>query len=212
MLGIPGAVVVMVGLVAGCSTSAAPTRSADPTESVRPSGPLPIKVGQAEPNVTYTTSLFEPTITFAVPTEGWLFFFPDDEDEMAVGQGGDIELLGGRVATVVDPTSHQPVDAPDDLIAWLEAHPDFVAQAPQPATIAGREARSIDVSNPSDEDIDVWAYPTGNARVSARTDARIWVVPLDGPDLVFTAVAGADRFDAAVQDMATIVESVQIEP
>ena len=200
--------VLLAGLVVACSTSGL-TATVEPTPSSEPTGPVPIKVGLVDPGVTYTTTVFEPTLTFHVLTDGWVFFFPDDDDEMAVGKG-DVELLGGRVSKVVDPTTHQPIEAPDDLIGWLDEHPGFEADAPEAATVDGRDARSIDIRNPSDTDVDVWAYPTGNARVAADTDARIWVIPMDGPDLVFTALATADAFDASVEEMATILESLQI--
>jgi hypothetical protein len=191
------------------STPATPSQHSAAAPTTRPTGPLPIGVGMAPPG-SWTTTAFEPTLTFSVNTDGWMFFFQDDDDEMAVGKSGDIEVTAGRVGNVVDPTSHKDVPAPDDLVAWLASHPALDSRTPQPATVGGIDGRSIEVTNTGGQDVDIFAYPTGNLRVSADTRARFWVLPYEGPDLVFSGLAPEASFDDALPDIQSIVDSMEI--
>ncbi|MBA3476692.1 MAG: hypothetical protein H0T10_08075, partial [Actinobacteria bacterium] len=153
-----------------------------------------------------------PALTFSVTSDGWLFFFQDDDDEMAVGKSGGIELTAGRVGKVVDPQSHEGLAAPDDLVAWLSSHPDLGAEPPQPVRIADLEGQSIDVTAKGPDEVEIFAYPTGNLRIVAGTRARIWVLPYEGPDLVFSAFAPKESFEQALPDIESIVDSMRIGP
>jgi hypothetical protein len=200
---------VVASVVACSSTQSATPAAVVETPTPRPSGPLPIRVGMADPG-SWTTTAFDPKLTFSVPAEGWMFFFQDDVDEMAIGTS-DVEVTAGRVANVVDPASHHAVAAPDDLVGWLASHPELDASAPLDVTAAGIDGRSIEVSNTSAVDVDVFAYPTGNLRVSADTRAVFWVLPYEGPDLVFTGLAPIGLFDGVLPEMQSLVDSVEIE-
>jgi hypothetical protein len=129
---------------------------------------------------------------------------------MAVGKSGDIEVPGGRVAKVVDPVSHAAVAAPDDLVAWLASHPDLDAGTPQDVTVGGIDGRSIEVSNTSADDVDIFAYPTGNLRVSSDTHAVFWVLPYDGADLVFGGLAPIGSFEGVRPEIQSLIDSVEI--
>ncbi len=204
------AVALAASSIAACSTTPSATpQPATAAPTARPSGPLPIRVGTATQG-SYTTTAFKPALTFTITSDGWLFFFQDDDDEMAVGKSGDIELTAGRVGRVVDPQSHQGVAAPDDLVAWLASHPDLDAEPPQPVRIAGLGGQSIDVTNNGLEEVDIFAYPTGNLHLDAGTRFRIWVLPYEGPDLVFCAIAPKASFEQALPEIQSIVDSVRI--
>jgi hypothetical protein len=198
-------------LLAACS--ATPTSSPQPI-APRPtaaqSGPIAVREGPASAG-TYTTSSFEPTVVLTLPSDGWSFFFQDDDDEMALGKG-DVELIGGRVANVLDPATRATVPAPDDLVVWFASHPRLKAETPRPASVGGLVGQSIDVTNPGTSDIDIFAYPTGNLRVAAGTTARVWVLPFDGPDLVFTGFSPSARFEQALPTLQPVVDSIVIAP
>ena len=198
-----GSVAATVAITPEPATTPAPTSPA-------PGGPAAIREGLA-PAGTYTTTAFEPTVVLTLPTDGWRFFFRDDNDEMALGKG-DVELAGGRVANVLDPTTHAIAPAPDDLVSWLASHPGLEAGSPQPATVAGIVGQSIDVTNTGATDIDIFAYPTGNLRISAGTTARVWVLPYDGPDLAFTGFARSALFQQALPILQPVVDSIVITP
>ncbi len=189
-------------------TSVTRTQTVTPEATAAPSGPTAIRSGLA-PAGTYTTTTFRPTLIFRIPSDGWMFFFKDDEDELAMGKS-DVELTGGRVASVLDPTTHAIVSAPDDLVEWLASHPSFKAELPQPATVGGITGQSIDVTNPGTVDIDIFAYPTGNLRISAGTTARVWVLPYDGPDLAFCGFSPSTKFDQALPILQPIIDSIDI--
>jgi len=219
-------IALVVSLLAACSATPAspsqpstsaptgasvtPTLTVKPEPTAAPSGPIAIRVGPA-PAGTYTTTTFKPTLEFRLPTDGWSFFFKDDDDEMALGNS-DVELTGGRVASVLDSTTHAIVSAPDDLVAWLASHPGFEAELPQPATVGGIAGQSIDVTNTGTVDIDIFAYPTGNLRISAGTSARVWVLPYDGPDLAFCGFSPSTKFQQALPILQPIIDSIVINP
>jgi hypothetical protein len=146
-----------------------------------------------------------------IPSDGWRFFFQDDEDELAVGTS-EVELAGGRVANVLDPITHAITPAPDDLVAWLGSHPGLEAESPEPATVGGIAGQSIDVTNKGAANVDIFAYPTGDLRISAGTTARIWVLPYDGPDLVFSGFARTTTFQQALPILQAIIDSIVIGP
>jgi hypothetical protein len=215
--------IVLAGfLLAACSTpatSSQPAASATTdlsvattvtitSETTAPSGPIAIREGQASAG-TYITTSFEPAIMLTLPSDGWRFFFPDDNDEMALGKG-DVELTGGRVANVLDPTTHEIVPAPDDLVSWFASHPNLEAESPQSVSVGGIVGQSIDVMNSGTEDVDIFAYSTGNLRVAAGSTARMWVLPYDGPDLVFTGFAPTSRFQEALPTLEPVVDSIVI--
>jgi len=103
-------------LLGACAGS--PAGTATPTATPAPTFPIPIREGQAPAGV-YTTTLFKPTVLFTIPSDGWRFFFTVDDDELAVGKG-NAELTGGRVANVLEPTTHATIPAPDtSWPGWL---------------------------------------------------------------------------------------------
>jgi hypothetical protein len=163
------------------------------------------------PAGTYSTTSFKPTVVLTLPTDGWRFFFTDDNDELALGMG-IVELAGGRVANVVDPATHESVPAPDDLVAWLGARPLLQSGAPEAVTVGGIDGQYIDVTNKGSVDVDVFFYPTGNLRVSSGATARFFVLPFDGPDLVFTGFAMSERFDEAMGILQPVIDSIVIAP
>jgi hypothetical protein len=198
--------------VVACSAAPSATpQVAIAAPTARPSGPQGIRVGTASPG-SWETTAFKPTLTFTLASDGWFFFFQDDDDEMALGRSGGIELTASRVGNVVDPTSHKSVSAPDDLVAWLGSHPALDAETPQPATIAGIDSQSIELSASGGQDVDIFAFPTGNLRVAAGSRARIWVVPYAGPDLIVIGFAPDAKFEESRSEIQSVVDSMEIEP
>lgn len=188
------------------------TATVTPTPELTPaaSGPIAIREGQASAG-TYTTTSFDPTVVLKLPSDGWRFFFQDDNDELALGSV-DGELTGGRVANVLDSTTRAIVPAPDDLVSWFASHQGLEAEAPQTASVGGIAGQSIDVMNTGSSNVDIFAYPTGNLRVSAGTTFRLWILPYDGPDLVFTAGASSSRFQEVLPILQQVIDSIVIVP
>lgn len=183
---------------------------ASPSASASPSAPVPIREGVLEAG-TYTTTAFDPTLVLTLG-DGWHALFQDDLDEVAFEDAG--AFLGlTRPATVIDPAPAGAIPAPDDLATWLLQHPSLVATEPTAVEIAGHEGVTFDVGLESGTaQLDIFAYPTGNLHLQPGTLTRLWVVPMEGPDLVILAMAPEADFDEAVVRVGKVVASLLLAP
>ena len=174
-----------------------------------PSGPVALEAGFPDAG-TYTTTAFQPRLTVQID-DGWQVLFQDDEDELALeGDSGDgMIFLAGRVSQVVGPAGGA-TDAPDDLIGWLRGHPSLKTAVPAATTVDSQPATSIDVTNESDTDIDLFFFPTGSFHIPPGVRLRFTVVPMDGPDLVFNMGGPVDQFEAAMARTKPMLDSLQI--
>jgi hypothetical protein len=157
----------------------------------------------------YMTNLFEPQLVFTLP-DGWTQFFPDEDDEIFMGMA-DAELAVSRAAQVVDPDSRSPAEAPEDLLEWFTAHPSFGGLDPVAITIDGIDSHYFDLPAPS-ADTKLFHFSGGDFHIPPGVATRIYVVPLDGPDLSLVVLPpqGAST-DAAISAVEPIVESLLIE-
>jgi len=160
---------------------------------------------------SYGTNFFDPPLVLTLP-EGWSEFFPDEVDQIYMGSR-DAELAISRADQVVDPESHAGVEAPEDLAAWLAQHPSFDAPEPVAIEIAGIDSQFFDLPAPT-ADTKLFHFPAGDFYVPRGTKTRIYVVPLDGPDLslaVMPPVSGG-TVEAAIEAAQPIVESLLVQP
>lgn len=183
---------------------------ASPSASASPTVLIPITEGALAAG-TYTTTAFDPTLTLTLDG-GWYALFPDDLDEVAFEDDG--AFLGmTRPATVIDPALTGAIPAPDDLATWLSQHPSLGATPPTAVEIAGHQGVTFDVGlELGTARLDVFAYPTGNLHLQPGTRGRVWVVPMDGPDLVILAMAPEADFEEAVVRAEQVVASLLIAP
>ena len=222
----PMLLVVVVGVVLLGCTAAAPATDrpatlvpatdalvteapASSAATEAPGGPIALRAG-ALPAGTYTTTVFEPTVTFTLQ-DGWVSMFPDDEDEVALEGPGSIFTIG-RVAQVVDPSSGSPVAAPDDLIEWFTTHPGLTAETPEAVTISGRAGRRVDVTVTSGSELGIFAYPTGNLRIPEGFTYRCHILELDGPDMAIIIGAPAASFAATATAFESVLDSIVVDP
>jgi hypothetical protein len=217
----------ILSLAAGCASSPPPTPSPVPAISTAAPTQAPTSaatLSQAEPTSsaqllaigtlapgTYRTNTFDPTLVFTLPA-GWHEFFPDDEDEVALG-GPDAFMNMTRPTQVIDPEIGT-TDAPDDLLTWLTEHPGLRAQTPVSVTVAGIESSYLDLESSGGRDLPLFHYATGNMRIPAGAETRLYVVPLEGPDLVLMMgdEPPPDHFDEAVALSQPIIESLRLVP
>ncbi|MFL5778105.1 MAG: hypothetical protein ACJ761_04090 [Chloroflexota bacterium] len=210
---VPSALAIAL-LAAACGATPAtppPTIAALPSVSAAAAtGPIAFEAGFPSAG-TYTTTAFQPPLTMTID-DRWQVLFQDDSDELGLedDSGDGTEFLVGRVSQVVDPGSHEPVAAPDDLVAWIRAHPALTAGNAADTTVDGRAARTVDVTTKGGAEVEVFAFPTGNLPVPDGVRNRFTVVPLDGPDLVITTGGHTEGFDAAVARAAPILASLRI--
>jgi hypothetical protein len=189
-------------------TAGCPSQAPIPTSSQGASSAeaAPLQTGALAPG-RYAATAFDPQLTFTVG-DGWTALIADDPDELALeGQGATI-LNVTRPSKVVDPKSGAGVAAPDDLIAWLAAHPSLAAALPKPVVVSGVRGRSIEVA--PTRDASIFSYPTGDMHFPAGVRIRFFVVPLAGPDLVIVAGGPEASFCRASVEAQQIADSLQI--
>ena len=119
---------------ASSSAEAEASESANATASPT-SGPSPLTMGDL-PAGEYTTNAFEPNLVLTLP-EGWHQYFPDEDDEIALG-GPGVDLNITRPPEVVDPETRAPVATPESLLQWFTDHPSLDVGEPVEVQIDGR--------------------------------------------------------------------------
>lgn len=200
----------IVGLLgSGCGTATTTPAPATASPTAAPTGPFAIRAGTLTPG-PYTTTAFQPTLTFTVG-DGWNGMFPDDSDEIALNDSQEGLFAITRVTQVIDPATRvTAIPVPDDLIAWFTTHPQLTAEAPRPVTIAGLSGRSVDVVVTDGSEPDMFAYESGNMYIPAGFRIRYIVLPLDGPDLTIVVGAAKDAFDATIERAQVMLDSLAI--
>src|SRR5918995_2248869 len=93
----------------------------------------------------YHTVKFKPPLSFKVG-KGW----SNTEEQLSayieLGQQGEIGYLTfANVKEVFKPGTYEVVDAPKDLVGWLEHHPYLKSSKPQPVTLGGVKGEQLDV-------------------------------------------------------------------
>ena len=219
---IPSAIVaivafgVMIATVAGCGTGGAvasapaPTSTSAPKASPAASGPHKLTAGSL-PAGDYTTTEFQPTLHFTLG-EGWGNNFPDDSDEVALNRGADISVVAfSRVSRVIDPTTHQAVPVPDDLLSWLAANPNISWSGPSvPVEIGGLSGGTLEGEVKGQKPADMFAYDTGNFRMVPGNRVRCYVLALDGPDLTIVVMAEDATFASVAEATKTMLDSLEV--
>ena len=214
--------ILLAAIVAGCETGVtspnpsasapAPTPSAPaPTPSAptpTPSGPVALEAGFPDAG-TYTTTAFQPRLTVQID-DAWQVLFQDDEDELALeGDSGDeMMFLAGRISQVVGPPGGA-TDAPDDLIGWLRGHPSLKTAAPAATTVDSRRRRRSTSRTRAKRPLTCSSSRRG-LHIPPGARLRFTVVPMDGPDLVFSMGGPVDQLDAAMARTKPMLASLQI--
>jgi hypothetical protein len=158
----------------------------------------------------YETNNFVPTLVFTLP-DGWSQFFPDEDDEIYMGSA-KAELAISRAAKVVDPVSHKPADAPEDLAVWLTEHPAFGNPAAVAIRLGGLDAYYVDLAAPG-SDTGIFSFPGGNFHIGPGIATRIYIVPQEGSDISFVVLPSEGQgatIDAAIEASHSIVESLKL--
>src|SRR5215217_3245497 len=83
----------------------------------------------------YHSVKFKPPLSFEVG-KGWSNHEAQFSDFIQLGQQGDIGTLQfANVKEVYKPGTTDVVDAPKDLVGWLQHHPYLKTSKPQPVTV-----------------------------------------------------------------------------
>ncbi|CAA9461093.1 MAG: hypothetical protein AVDCRST_MAG58-2592 [uncultured Rubrobacteraceae bacterium] len=104
--------------------------------------PLPQAQGALRPG-EYHSVKFKPPLSFEVG-KGWINSGEELPDFIEIGQlGGFISFA--NVKEVYKPGTTDVVDAPKDLVGWLQHHPYLKTSKPQPVTLGGIKGEQLDV-------------------------------------------------------------------
>jgi hypothetical protein len=92
----------------------------------------------------YRTGEFEPSLSFHVG-KGWSLEqeLPDFIELAWQEQPGYLRFA--NIKEVYKPGTQDAVEAPEDLVGWLQDHPDLKTGEPEPITVGGIEGERIDV-------------------------------------------------------------------
>src|SRR5829696_9219120 len=133
-----GAAVLMVVILA---LTACGIGSAQEEPKARP---LPLYENALSPG-EYHSVKFKPPLSFKVG-KGWSNTAQQLSDYIELGQQGEIGFLTfANVKEVWKPGTMNVVDAPKDLVEWLQQHPYLETSKPEPVTLGGVKGLQFDV-------------------------------------------------------------------
>ena len=108
--------------------------------------PLPEDPKALRPG-TYRSEEFKPSLSFHVG-KGWSSSPLEASDFLGITRGQTAGLNFSNVQDVYKPTttgSAIVVDAPKDLVGWLQQHPYLQTSEPEPVTVGGVKGLQFDV-------------------------------------------------------------------
>jgi hypothetical protein len=188
--------------------STSPTSTVPPTASPTPEGVL-------RPAV-------EPRLVIPLRAAGWTLV---GEDELGLDLVHLLEDVGDGgfnvAASVYEPHGvYDPVDEtrrlplPDDLMAWLETHPDLDADPPVDRTVAGHPARSIDAlvtyePGPRGQTAQFIDFGGGSRNLEAPSRLRIVEVELPDRPLLIVYTARPELFDEGIDAFERLLSRLE---
>jgi hypothetical protein len=93
----------------------------------------------------YHSVKFKPALSFKVG-KGWSITENQLSDFIELSQQGELDTLNfANVKEVYKPGTTNVVDAPEDLLGWLQHHPYLKTSKPQPVTVGGVKGEQLDV-------------------------------------------------------------------
>src|SRR5215211_7676089 len=93
----------------------------------------------------YHSVKFKPPLSFKVG-KGWSNTAQQLSDYIELGQQGEIGFLTfANVKEVWKPGTMNVVDAPKDLVEWLQQHPYLETSKPEPVTLGGVKGEQLEV-------------------------------------------------------------------
>ena len=132
-----GVLIVVMLALTGCGSGSAPQEEAEGRPL--PQDPQALSPGQ------YHSVEFEPPLSFEVG-KGWSNTAAQLSEFIELGQEGEIGFLTfANVTKVYKPGTADVVDAPKDLVGWLQHHPYLTTSKPQPVTLGGVKGEQLDV-------------------------------------------------------------------
>src|SRR5215210_425031 len=172
----------------------------------------------------YHSVTFKPSLSFKVG-KGWEIAAEQLSEYINLGYEGGIEthyLAFANVKEVSKPGKLETVDAPKDLVGWLQHHPYLKTSKPQPVTVGGVKGEQLDVlvDLPKDYSVDpecsdcVDIAPLSDdqeAAIFREVNKRKVIVLEDvkGDTVMIWFAAPPDTFDKFAPEAQKVVDSVK---
>jgi hypothetical protein len=131
-----GVLMVVILTLAACGSGSA--------QEEAKARPLPLYEKALSPG-EYHSVKFKPPLSFHVG-KGWSNTEEQLSDYIEVSQQGEIGTLNFvNVKEVFKPGTTNVVEAPKDLVGWLQHHPYLKTSKPQPITVGGVKGEQLEV-------------------------------------------------------------------
>jgi len=216
-----GAAVLMVVILA---LTACGIGSAQEEPKARP---LPLYENALSPG-EYHSVKFKPPLSFKVG-KGWINAEEQLSDTLDLGQEGcgppgdlTCKLHVTNVKEVFKPGTTNVVEAPKDLLGWLQHHPYLKTSKPKPVTVGGVKGEQFEVlvdHLPKDPDgycgtdcLDILNQSSGDRIGYFREANKRRVIVLEdvkGETVVIWYAAPPDVFDEFAPEAQKVVDSVK---
>jgi hypothetical protein len=189
--------------------------------------PLPEDPKALRPG-TYRSEEFKPSLSFHVG-KGWSSTPLEASDFLQIARGQTAGLGFGNVQEVYKPTkTGEPnvVDAPKDMVGWLQQHPYLQTSKPEPVTVGGVKGVEFDVGvgdlpkgyNPTCSSIigdpncvDLVRLSTGGSLfVAEGYPVRVIVLEdLEGETVTIGFFSPASEFEELVPEAQKVIDTVK---
>jgi hypothetical protein len=228
---------VLVVLIASLVLSACGGGAARGEHQQAEGRPLP-KYDQASlPAGRYHTTEFEPSLSFRITGDGWMFEGPsgalgdpEHPDYLFIQKipEGEISFYNLRKLKGVykprGPTGAiERVPAPDGLVGWFRHHPYLKTSEPEPATVGGAKGVQFDVvlanlpinheglCGKASQCLDIFALSTGGSSEIYYLKREHYIVleSVDGVPVVIYYSDLKDRFDEFAPVAEKVLQSVE---
>ena len=171
----------------------------------------------------YHSVTFKPSLSFKVG-KGWEIAAEQLSEYINLGYEGGIEthyLAFANVKEVSKPGKLETVDAPKDLVGWLQHHPYLKTSKPQPVTVGGVKGEQLEVlvdhlpKNPNgycgSDCLDIFNQSSNQIGYFREVNKRKVIVLEDvkGDTVMIWFAAPPDEFDELATEAQKVVDSVK---
>jgi hypothetical protein len=184
--------------------------------------PLPLYENALRPG-QYHTVKFKPPLSFEV-SEPWSSTTAQLSDWIELGYEGDTGFITfANVEEVFKPGTTEVVDAPKDLVGWLQEHPYLNTSKPQPVTLGGVKGEQLAVvvdhlpkdyyGNCGTDCLDIFNQ-SGGEQIgyfnAIKRERRVFVFEdVKGETVAIWFASEADKFDRFAPEAQKVVDSVR---
>lgn len=181
-----------------------------------PSAGEPLSAGR------YATRVFEPAMSFSVGG-GWMAAGPETRDAVPLMEENGPTIVGFlNVREVFDPRSpNERVQAPDDMLTWLQEHPLLDAEEPSRASVGGVDGQQFDAitSEPVEAEVcsepcaPLFAFGGGNDFWLGESEKYRFIVldDVEGETVVIFFGGPAVEFEESLPKAQEVLETVEWE-